>query len=409
MTFEATMSLIDIPVFDFHTHPVESKPVSSLISRWLDVHSDVLQVDEDSRARTRKLLENDYKQLPYFQSLIRYIAGKYNIPATLESVDRAVNEQNESGVPEHVSRVMRSENIEKIIIDISGLNHPPSPAPKLDMYPDGSYFFTMGTEPLLQPKVGHTDLEDAISNVDSVLDTALQNGCVGFKTWMAYYRTLHMEEVSDLQANNALHILSNGTVEIQKRWGIDLPVGTDGATIKAIKNYQDYMWVHICEYAASKNVPVLIHTGGAMSPSIDMRNANPEYLYSLFYNPRIRKALPRVVMLHAGYPFHGVAAAIISQFPNAFVDLSFFTGLRGVTEEVLRTFVELAPHDKILYGSDASTVPERLGWCASNIRKSLNYVLTDFGERYCWSVETRNEVARKILNQNAKDVLKPPN
>jgi len=240
-----------------------------------------------------------------------------------------------------------------------------------------------------------------------VLELALRNGCVGFKTWMAYYRPLHIEEVSDEEVSNALRILKEGKVEIKSRWGIELPIGVSDETRKAIKLYQDYMWVHVCEYASSRNVPTLIHTGGAMSPSIDLRNANPVLLYSLFYNPRVRKALTRVVMLHSGYPFHGTAAAIVSQFPNAFIDLSFFTGLRGVTEEVLKTFIELCPHNKILYGSDSSTVPERLGWCAYNIRESMAYVLKDFRERHGWSKETSNEIANKILNQNTKEVLKP--
>jgi predicted TIM-barrel fold metal-dependent hydrolase len=403
------ISFGDVPVFDFHTHPVEKKPVSSLINRWLDVHSSVLQVDEDSGRKVRAIFERQYANLPYFQSLIRYISKKYDVAPTLESVDKVLTDQNDRGVMEHVRKVLQSENIEKIIIDISGLNHPPSPNPKLDQYPAGRYLFTMGTEPLLQPKAGQMDLEEAVSDVDLVLSTALRNGCVGFKTWMAYYRSLHIEEVSEEEVRNALKILKDTKVEINHRWGVELPVGATDETRKAIKQYQDYMWVHICEYASIKNVPVLIHTGGAMSPSIDMRNANPELLYSLFYNPRVRKAQTRIVMLHCGYPFHNVAAAIVSQFPNAFIDLSFFTGLRGVTEEVLRTFVELAPHDKILYGSDASTVPERLGWCACNIRESLSYVLSDFKERYGWPSETVSEIASKILNQNTKEVLRPSN
>jgi len=156
MTFE------DIPAFDFHTHPVEKKPVSGLINRWLDVHSDIVQVDDESRKKARLLLENQYAQLPYFQSLIRYVSKRYRVPETLEAVNSVVMEQNEFGVAEHVKKVMNSENIEKIIIDISGLNHPPSPSPKLDQYPPNSFVFTMGTEPLLQPKIGQVDLEQQL-------------------------------------------------------------------------------------------------------------------------------------------------------------------------------------------------------------------------------------------------------
>jgi hypothetical protein len=398
----------DIPAFDFHTHPLEAKPVSGLINRWLDVHSSVVQVDDESKTKARSMYEKQYEKLPYFQSLRRYVARKYNVADTFESVNEVVMEKNANGLTSHIQKVMDSDNVEKIIIDISGLNHQPSPNPKLDFYPSGSFVFTMGTEPWLQPKIGMTDLEEAVGEVDKVLNEALRNGCVGFKTWMAYYRSLHIEEISEERARRALRTIKEGKTEVKNRWGIDLPVGLSEDTERAIKDYQDYMIVHVAKFASEKNVPLLIHTGGAMSPSIDMRNANPLSLFSLFYNPVVRKNLPRIVMLHTGYPFHETAAAIVSEFPNAFVDLSFFTGLRGVTEKVLRSFIELVPHQKILYGSDSSTVPERLGWCATNIRESLAYVLTDFEDRYGWPRASSKEIATMILNQNTKDVLKPP-
>jgi len=404
---DSSRSFDDIPALDFHTHPLESKPVSGLVNRWLDVHSSLIQVDEQSESRARSMYEIQYEKLPYFQSLVRYVARKYNVPNTLEAVNRAIIEQNASGLTAHIKHVMQSDNIERIVVDISGLNHPPSPNPKLDFYPKGSYVFTMGTEPWLQPRVGVTDLEESTARTDKVLNEALRNGCVGFKTWMAYYRALDIEEVSEEQARRAMRTIKGGKIEVKKRWGVDLPVGLNEDAQKAIKDYQDYMTVHVAKFASESNVPLLIHTGGAMSPSIDMRNANPLLLYSLFYNPVVRKHLPRVVMLHTGYPFHEVVAAIVSEFPNAYVDLSFFTGLRGVTEKVLHSFIELVPHQKILYGSDSSTVPERLGWCASNIRESLAHVLSEFRERYGWPAESSNEIALKILNQNAKDVLRP--
>lgn len=397
----------EIPTMDFHTHPLEAKPVSGLINRWLDVHSSVVRVDDASQARARSMYEKQYTKLPYFQSLIRYCAKRYRIPETLEAVNSAVEARNEKGLTAHIREVMESESIEKIIIDISGLNHPPSPNPKLDFYPAGSYSFTMGTEPWLQPRVGETDLEEATARVDGILNEALRNGCVGFKTWMAYYRPLHIGEVSEEQARIALRTIKEGKVETKKRWGIELPNGLTEETVKAIKDYQDYMVVHIAKFSSESNVPLLIHTGGAMSPSIDMRNANPLLLYSLFYNPIVRKELTRIVMLHTGYPFHEIAAAIASEFPNAYVDLSFFTGLRGVTEKVLFSLVELVPHQKIIYGSDSSTVPERLGWCASNVRESLAYVLSQFRDKYSWSSDSLKEIAHMILNQNAREVLKP--
>ena len=195
-----------------------------------------------------------------------------------------------------------------------------------------------------------------------LLATVASDSRPGWRTTELFTSKKSPKSVQDVAAHH-----QGRKTEVKNRWGIDLPDGLVKTPKRAIKDYQDYMIVHVAQFASEKDVPLLVHTGGAMSPSIDMRNANPLSLFSLFYNPVVRKNLPRIVMLHTGYPFHEIAAAIVSEFPNAFIDLSFFTGLRGVTEKVLRSFIELVPHQKILYGSDSSTVPERLGWCATNI------------------------------------------
>jgi hypothetical protein len=45
-------------------------------------------------------------------------------------------------------------------------------------------------------------------------------------------------------------------------------------------------------------------------------------------------------------------------------------------EEILRTFLGLAPSEKILHGSDWS-VPETLGYCAYNARHVMAKILRD--------------------------------
>jgi hypothetical protein len=400
------MSIDDIAAFDFHSHVVENRSISELKRRWIDSHSSVLATDEKNREKIAELFDRQYRHQPMFEGLKQYVSDLYGVGRTVEEIDLAISENSKEGTKKSIRRIMEKENIEKIVVDVSGLNHPPSPNPKLEQYPEGAFLWTMGTDLWLQPKSEIKDIEEAQEEIDRILREALRNGCVGFKTWMAYYRCLDIENVSLEEAKLALSELKQSELGTKRLWGIDIPIGRDQHSQRAIKRFQDFMFIHLCEFAADSNVPILIHTGGVMSPAIDLRKANPIQLYSLFYNPRILKRLPKIVMLHAGYPFHNVTAGIAGQFPNAFVDLSFSTGVRTAIDQVLSTFIGVVPPEKILYGSDASTVTERLGYCANNLRKALSSLREINKDRFGYQTDSFNEVARMILNENSRDLLK---
>ena len=97
---------------------------------------------------------------------------------------------------------------------------------------------------------------------------------------------------------------------------------------------------------------------------------------------------------------------MISQFPNVFTDVSFYSKFPGTLEEILRTFLSLAPSEKVMHGSDSNNIPEETGYCASNTRRVLAKVLNDFIAYYGWSEKDCEKIARNVMTENARRVFR---
>jgi len=99
-------------------------------------------------------------------------------------------------------------------------------------------------------------------------------------------------------------------------------------------------------------------------------------------------------------------AAFLSQFPNVYADVSFYSNFPGTLEEILRTFLGLAPSEKVMHGSDSGSVPETIGYCADNVRRTLSKVLSDYRAHYGWTDGDCERMARNVLSENARRVYR---
>ena len=55
-----------------------------------------------------------------------------------------------------------------------------------------------------------------------------------------------------------------------------------------------------------------------------------------------------------------------------------------------------------MHGSDSNNVPEEIGYCAWNVRQVLAKILRDYKSNYGWSQSNCEEIANKVLHENAK-------
>ncbi len=129
-------------------------------------------------------------------------------------------------------------------------------------------------------------------------------------------------------------------------------------------------------------------------------------LRHVFLDDEVKRVETQFLLIHTGYPYHHFVAAMLSQFPNVYTDLSFYSKFPGVLEETLRAFLSLAPSQKVMHGSDSNNVPEEIGYCAWNVRHVLAKILDDFHRNYGWTEEDCSEIANNVLHRNAKRLLR---
>jgi predicted TIM-barrel fold metal-dependent hydrolase len=148
----------------------------------------------------------------------------------------------------------------------------------------------------------------------------------------------------------------------------------------------------------------IFHTGfGGPSPYPDLRNANPLPLHSIFNDENYRKT--KFLILHQSYPYVKEAAILTSQFSHVYMDVSYFYLRPQTLQNSLRTILENAPPQKILYGSDTARLAETYGYSAWLFRIYLSRVLSEMGNNYSLSENELIEIAKMIMNENAEKLV----
>jgi hypothetical protein len=397
------INLSDISIIDFHAHPFSKMTLSRLIEDRAIDHVNFLNL-KDSRVRDLLLqsrkLEN--ASSPGVRALIHYISEVYDCKPEVGEIDKILGEEY-SDFSDHVVRILDREKIEfiQLVKPISGNDE--------DNFPKERQKSVFAIDHLLQlewaKRKNAENFDDVIDLIDLEIDTAAKFDCAGLKTTIAYYRGLDISDPPSSSAAEAFKSLIS-KVAIKKRphfgW-FDYPVFQNEVDNKSLTQYQDFLLKHIIMKSGALGLSFHFHTGGGVAPSMDLRKVNPVLLYSLFYDEAIINSGVNIVLLHAGVPFIGEAAAAASQFPQVFVDTSWpvRTGtIKAIFETCLR---EVSPR-KILYGSDASLVPERLGLGARSARRMLGEVLTEYSKSD-WSESECLDCAKEIFNENASRLL----
>lgn len=207
---------------------------------------------------------------------------------------------------------------------------------------------------------------------------------VGIKSCAAYYGGLDVDDVTQKQAAQAYEQIRNGHADRQDK--------------KAL--YQYFLW-HGTDFAAKYDLPIQIHTGQGAGDYIDYRSMNPICLTRFLMDSRVRDRI-RIVLLHGGHPYEEDTGNLVLQFANVYTDFSgvvWFGTVNGAAR--LKALCERAPLDKIMYGSDATMLPELYWYSPDHFRELLNGVLTDFVKDGYMTKERAADVAKMVLRENA--------
>jgi predicted TIM-barrel fold metal-dependent hydrolase len=234
--------------------------------------------------------------------------------------------------------------------------------------------------------------------LDTLTNAVKREGYIGFKSAIAYGYGLDIRDRDIGEAKKVYEELRDKNLLIMP---LEEKMIKYPEIINKEKVIRDFLTCRGIEKSIELNVPIQVHTGIGESPIINAQKCNPLFLYDLLRDPNLGKA--KFVLLHAGYPYGEEFAWLANSFPNVYLDLSctipwIHFGIRQRILEIL----EMAPLNKIMYGSDGGKIPETI-WIAAilgkeGISKALqNLVDSEFiDEDYAY------RVAGWILSENAK-------
>ncbi len=410
---------IDIPIIDFHAHICDPNSISQVIdiffSRYLNTYLNVdtyekyIQLrstvknarDEEERKikmeylstfsrnlgldSLRARFEEQLLTIPVFREFLRYIAKSHSCAPDIISIDKAISEDLKNPLKYHTD-VLKREKIIRVILDLFG------ETTISDNFPKEKANWVYRIDKMLQPSwvidKGFNSLNQVNEYIINDLNTVIKKGCIGFKSAMTYSRTVEVSNPTKKQAKDALQKLLN----------------SPNISGKYLITYQDYLIRQMLIESGSLNVPFLFHFGpGGPGPRPDSRNLDPDGFRIILDDPAMRKT--RIVILHCGYPYTEKAAIMGYQYPNFYIDLSIPKFFGGYLNRCLMTLLQITPHQKLFYGSDAYHTPETYAFDAYFFKKNLKNVLMQLKKRYSITDDEINTIYRRILYENAKEFL----
>ncbi len=405
------IDLAAIPAVDTHVHPPAPMTLTQSYERWNSSFVDSMLPNydypgkEDLRAKLDVRFKDHLYRMPRQTGYYNYVARAYGVDPDIKGFDSVVSAGIESGFSDYIRSILDRENVAKVLLQSAEME----PRRPDSAIPDDRFVWSWPMTQLVQPAWatdrGFTTIAEVRDGISETLQQAVANGCRGFKNWMAYYRPLAFDAVEGSVADKAMgSLLKNPATRFVP--GRDVPDYQEPEMQQALRHYQDHLLRHIYVEAGRLKAPMIIHTAVGLHPALRFEYNSPADLPRVFLDDEIKRAETQFVLIHTGYPYHEFVAAMLSQFPNVYADVSFYSKFPGVLEETLRGFFALAPSEKVMHGSDSNNVPEEIGYCVWNTRHVLAKVLRDYREHYGWTRQDCETMANNMLSQNAMRVFR---
>ncbi|HET9222324.1 MAG TPA: amidohydrolase family protein [Roseiflexaceae bacterium] len=217
---------------------------------------------------------------------------------------------------------------------------------------------------------------------------ARSRGIVGLKSIAAYRGGLHVaprrfdEAAADFPELKEI-VKRNGRVRLSER------------------SVLDYLLRAALEEAAAAELPVQFHVAFG-DDDADLRTANPLQMRALLTDPAFRRV--PFVLLHC-YPYVREAGYLAALYAHVYIDVSLAVPLtaHGCTAAFSEA-LELAPYSKLLFATDAHSLPELFYVGALHGRHGLAQALERLVADDILSVAQAEQAAQAILAENAEQL-----
>ncbi|HET7094211.1 MAG TPA: amidohydrolase family protein [Thermomicrobiales bacterium] len=365
----------ELPVIDNHSHPylfetdgVRYEPLDSFLGLPGDrspaalAHRDAMLYQ---RWATRELAA---------------FLGCAATPAAVAAARHAVGDE-----ADFVRRLFADERIEAILVDTGFPQPPVDMAQFRDRVPTQIltvYRIEPPIKALLDERVGY---DEFVRRFDDGLRRAIRDeGFVAVKSIIAYRTGL------DIDPANAS--------DEAGRAGLERALA-EPERMMASKTLRDHIFLRTLTLCGELGVSFHIHTGIG-DADIVLARCSPALLNETLKQPEYGDT--KVVLIHT-YPYMAEASWMAGALPNLWIDLSEGVPFAlAAVDRIFETALELAPVNRVLFGTDAFSGPEQTWLGAKVAKQALARVLTKLCERGYVVEAEAPDIAAAILAGNAR-------
>ena len=363
-----------LPVVDNHLHPYVIRHEGS---RYAPLNSFLGMPGEDEAALAHR------DAMLYQRWATRQLAAFLGVEPTPGIVAAARAAQGDERA--WAERLFRDQGIEALVVD-TGYPQPPVDMAGFAATTPAEILTIYRIEPpikaLLDEGVGW---DEFVRRFDDGIERAVRDdGFLGLKSIIAYRTGLEIDIAHESEESGRAGL----------RQALAKP-----DDVFASKALRDHLLLRALRHAVTLGVPFQIHTGIG-DRDIVLERCNPALLNPVLKREPYRDA--RVILIHT-YPYVAEASWMAAALPNVWMDLSEGVPFAvAAVDRIFATALELAPINRILYGSDAFAGPEQI-WLGARVAKAaLARVFTDLLHKDLVTEEDARDAARAILAGNAR-------
>ncbi|MGG2091672.1 amidohydrolase family protein [Bacillus sp. S13(2024)] len=379
------VSLQHIHAIDVHAHPFVANQEPYTVEEFVRK----LSLSVIPTRATNNYMQNKNQPFPginmWVQILIQRLAKYFSCEPNLVEV---VNNRNKyaGDFRRYTRNLFQDAKITGVVTDFGY----PMPMLNKDEFADlcGSKIWEIHRiEPVMVHLCKECDrFEEFSERYRLDLRQALQKSdVIGLKSIIAYRSGLEISEMNEQMARDQY-----GEFQMNDR-----------AEVKAFRDYCLHIAMEECTTA---DKVMHIHTGIG-DGEVVLPKASPSFLINMLRDKKYIDT--KVHLVHGGYPWVEEAAFIVSILPNVYMDISLQNPFAGHgVERILSQVFEFAPFDKVMYGSDAFTVPE-MNWFGVHLFKEcFENVLNNWVDSDYMNVETAQWIGEMVLFRNFERVYK---
>lgn len=109
------------------------------------------------------------------------------------------------------------------------------------------------------------------------------------------------------------------------------------------------------------------------------------------------------VLIHAGYPYCEELGFLMAHYDNVYGDVSSMVPFASIAGETkILALMEMAPLNKLMFGTDAGGIPEQYWYGAILFRQYFRNILQSLVDKDYISYEFAMETAENVMYRNVK-------